>query len=209
MPAEIYAAIDQALRERIFPSRPGDQVANLLEPLPPLAPSPRPLPRSHSQNAGRCCASYETEPRVALARSHEWPADIGVDRSLLRAHEARAMLIPFGAERKRGGHALSAPDPAGCDDGNRERANGRRMRTRPGMSVFARVPRALEAVDAHDVHAAALRRERVPNGGAFVHIVTPRAFSFAAKSFGYCGCFDDRHATLEDRLEVLPRTAAA
>ena len=71
------------------------------------------------EHAHRMAGRAAGHDRVAVLGLEDLRLDVGVDRALLGAHEARADLHALGAERERRGHPAAVGDAAGGDDRDR------------------------------------------------------------------------------------------
>ncbi len=121
------------------------------------------------EHACRVVHRAEHQVRVALAGSDQCLLDVVVDRRFLRAHEARAHVDPLRAERERRCHAAPVTDAAGSDDRNLQRTHCCRKQNQARHIVFAGMAGALETVDADDVDAVTLRRQRMAHRRALVN----------------------------------------
>ncbi len=155
--------------ERDLAARTGYQVAHFLELRAAL------LERDHLfeidvlEHPRRVVHGAEHQVRVALAGLDQRLLDVVVDRRLARAHEARAHVDALRTEAQGRRHAAAVADAAGRDDRNLQRANRGRDQDHVRHVVLAGMTGAFEAVDADDVHARALGRERVAHRRALVH----------------------------------------
>ena len=111
----------------------------------------------------------EDQLGLALVIGDDLFLDPLMDRALLGAHEARAHVDAFGAQRKRCDQAAAIAEAAGRDHRNLHLVGGHGNQDQPGRVVLAGMAGAFKAVDRNRIDPHALRRQRVADAGAFVH----------------------------------------
>jgi hypothetical protein len=156
-----------------------------------------------AEHARGVVQAAQDKSRVALAGIHQRLLDVVVNRRFLCRAEARTHVHAFGAERQCRRHAATVADAARSDHRHVERLHRERDQHQTGHVVFPGVTGAFESVDADDVDAVALRRQRMTHRDAFVdqhHATRLRLVDEGLRIVA--GGFEDADAGIENDVEV-------
>ena len=152
----------------------------------------------------------EDQLGLALVIGDDLLLDQLMDRALLGAHEARAHVDAFGAQRQRGDQAAAIAEAARGDHRNFDFVGGGRNQDQAGRIVLAGMAGAFEAVDRDRVDAHAFGRQCVAHAGAFVQHHDAVLLEFGDVFLRLvAGGLDDLDAALDDGLAIFRRKAAA
>src|ERR1700732_161364 len=193
------AFIGIAVRVDHFAAGAGDEIANLLEGCAFLFHGDYFGADRISRNARGVTHGTKNQLGLALVIGDDFFLDPLMDRALFGAHEARAHIDAFGAQRQCRDQAAPVPEATRRDHWNLHFVGRHRNQDEPGRIVFAGMTRALKTIDRNRIDPHTLRRQRVTHAGAFVNDHNAVLLEFGDVLLRLvAGGLDDLDAALDD-----------